>query len=119
MTKKPSKKKVTPKKTTTTKIKKPLAKKPQRNKTTQKELLEFPCDFTIKVVGRSDDNFRAHIELIVRKRFPKIKDSAFSQRLSREANYLALTIVVHVKNRAELDSLYEELSASPKVIMAL
>jgi len=85
----------------------------------KREVLKFPCDFTIKIVGRVGEDFETHIINIVRKHFPDVKRDDYETRLSKEANYIALTVTVHAKSRAELDSTYEELSNSRYVIMAL
>jgi len=97
------------------------AKTPTKKKAAakSKELLKFPCDFPIKVVGRVGEDFESSMMTIARRHFPELKPNEYTSRLSREANYISLTITVHAKNRAQLDSVYEELSSSPKVIMAL
>lgn len=95
-------------------------KSPAKKKAAKpKELLKFPCDFPIKVVGRVGEDFETSVMTIVRRHFPELKPTDCSSRLSREANYVSLTITVRAKNRGQLDSVYEDLSSSPKVIMAL
>jgi putative lipoic acid-binding regulatory protein len=40
-------------------------------------------------------------------------------RASGGGKYLALTVTVHVISKEQLDQIYQELSTSPQVIMAL
>lgn len=82
-------------------------------------LIKFPCDFTIKVVGRAGKEFEEAVIIIVRRHFPEFSNDDYKKRLSRDANFLALSITIHAKNKAALDALYQELSNSPFVIMAL
>lgn len=91
----------------------------KKDKGKEKESMLFPCDFTFKIVGRVGEDFETHVMNIIRKHFPEVKRNAYESRLSKEANYIALTVTVQAKSRAELDSTYEELSSSPHVIMAL
>lgn len=82
-------------------------------------LIKFPCDFTIKVVGRAGKDFEKHVVIIMRRHYPEFTEKNYSKRLSRDANYLALSITIPVENKGILDAIYEELSSSPDVIMAL
>ncbi|AAO90770.1 YbeD family protein [Coxiella burnetii] len=81
-------------------------------------LIQFPCDFTLKVVGRANEKFEKGVLAIVRKHFPKFTDT-YKKRLSRDAHFLALSITVHVESKLILDNLYQELCDSPFVIMTL
>lgn len=82
-------------------------------------LLKFPCDFPIKVFGLASDEFERSVLNIIQKYVPNISNQAIKSRKSDKGNYLALTIVVHVESKIQLDQIYQELSSSPKVLMAL
>jgi putative lipoic acid-binding regulatory protein len=82
-------------------------------------LLEFPCDFVIKVFGQSSEEFETTVLMIVHKHIPNLSDRAVQSRSSENGNYRALSITVHVESKEQLDNLYQELSASPVVLMAL
>ena len=81
--------------------------------------ISFPCDFTIKVVGKADDAFEHTVLTLVRKHFPTFGNENYRKRLSKDANYLALSITVHADSKAQLDELYQALSNTPEVMMAL
>lgn len=82
-------------------------------------LLKFPCDFTIKVFGNTSDEFEAAVFGIVHKHAPNFSDRAIQSRLSGNGKYCALSITVHVTSKEQLDSIYQDLSSSPQVLMAL
>jgi uncharacterized protein len=81
--------------------------------------IEFPCDFIIKVMGKNTDSFYQAVTDIVTMHYPNINNNQFDKRPSKEDTYLAITVTVHAKTKAELDELYQALSQSPEVIMAL
>ena len=82
-------------------------------------LLEFPVDFPIKVMGKFEPDFKPVIIALVRERFPELKDDAVTSKLSKEDKFESLTVTVHATSQAQLDKLYETLTACPKVLMVL
>lgn len=84
-----------------------------------KQLLEFLCDFTIKVFGMGTDEFETTVLMIIHKYIPNLSDRAIHTRTSENGTYRALSITVHVESRQQLDDIYQELTSSPAVLMAL
>jgi putative lipoic acid-binding regulatory protein len=82
-------------------------------------LLEFPCDFPLKVMGRKADDFAALVVQLVESHAGPIPDTRVSQRLSRDGNFVALTVVVRADSKPQLDAIYAELSAHERVLMVL
>ncbi|MDF2868271.1 MAG: hypothetical protein K0S11_1741 [Gammaproteobacteria bacterium] len=82
-------------------------------------LLEFPCDFPIKVFGLANAEFESVAYTIVRKHVSELAENAIAMRYSKDSKYLALTIVVKVSSQAQLDAIYSELSAHKAILMAL
>ncbi len=82
-------------------------------------LMTFPCDFQIKIIGNNTEMFAKEISDIARKHFPDIVDAGIDSQLSREGNYLAISIMLHVKDQATLDGLYIELTKHPDIKMVL
>ena len=82
-------------------------------------LIEFPCDFPVKVMGaRVPDFAQTILEIVVRH------DAAFDaarmeMRPSRKGNYLSLTCTVRATSQDQLDALYRELSSHPMVKVVL
>lgn len=83
------------------------------------ELLTFPCDFPVKVLGRSGGDFRGHATGIVERHMGALDPACISERLSRDGNFLAITYSLTPQSRAQLDELYRELSASDSIMMVL
>ena len=82
-------------------------------------LMTFPCDFTIKVFGLATPEFEATVLGIVMKHAPNVADRELKSRSSHHNKYLALSITIRADSQAQLDQIYQDLSASPQVLMAL
>ena len=87
--------------------------------TETESLLEFPCQFPIKVMGRHSTNFDAIVVEIVRRHVPDIHEGAVTTRPSKAGNYLSVTVVIEATSREQLDAIYLGLTAHPDVLMAL
>lgn len=86
--------------------------------TTPPSLLQFPCTFPIKAIGRGDD-FQNEITAVVRCHVPKPEALAIHSRPSQGGKYLAVTFTLHADSQAQLDAIYRDLTAHPAVLMAL
>jgi len=82
-------------------------------------LLDFPCDFPIKVMGRKAPGFAQAITEIVRRHAPEFDPATVEMRPSRQGRYLSVTCVVRATSREQLDALYQELCDHPWVVMVL
>ena len=85
----------------------------------QVSLLEFPCAFPIKIMGRRQDGFAQAIAEIVCRHAPDFDAATLEMRTSSAGNYLSVTATVHATSREQLDDLYRELVAQPMVAMVL
>ena len=82
-------------------------------------LLTFPCEIAIKAMGKSSSDFDAIVVELVRRHVADIAEGAVSSRPSRAGTYTAVTVLIQATSRAQLDAIYQELTASPDVLMAL
>lgn len=82
-------------------------------------LLEFPCAFPIKVMGKRVDGYAQAVFEVVRRHAPDFDAASMEMRASGQGNYLSLTCTVHATSRTQLDALYRELSAHPLVKFVL
>ena len=82
-------------------------------------ILEFPCTFPIKIMGRRQDGFAQAILDIVVRHAPDFDAGTLEMRASSAGNYLSLTATVNATSREQLDDLYRELVAQPMVAMVL
>jgi putative lipoic acid-binding regulatory protein len=83
------------------------------------QLLEFPCVFPLKIMGRTQDGFAQAVLDVVLRHVPDFDSASMEMRASRQGNYLSLTCTVNATSREQLDALYRELSSHPQVVMVL
>ena len=82
-------------------------------------LLEFPCDFPLKIMGPAAADFAPTIAAVVSRHAPGFDPAAMAMRPSRAGNYLSLTCTVRAVSQDQLDALYRELTAHPMVKVVL
>ena len=82
-------------------------------------LIEYPCDFPIKVMGKTQAGFAQAILALVKRHAPDFDETTVGMRPSREGKYLSLTFTIRATSREQLDAIYTELSEHPMVNMAL
>lgn len=80
---------------------------------------QFPCDFPIKIVGKSSGNFESFVYTTIHKHFPDLTEGAIASRQSKDGNYLAITVMVRAQSKEQLDALYVELTSNKEVLFTL
>ena len=87
--------------------------------TAQTSLIDYPCDFPIKIMGQSQQGFAQAVIEIVLRHDPNFDPASVEMRTSKTARYLSLTCTVRATSREQLDALYQELCDHPMVAMVL
>ncbi|MEN9479726.1 MAG: hypothetical protein RLZZ298_1121 [Pseudomonadota bacterium] len=82
-------------------------------------LLEFPCDFPIKIMGKAEDTFAEVMLSIVTKHAPDFDATRMELRASSGGNYLSVTCTIVATSKPQLDAIYMDLTAHPMVKVAL
>jgi hypothetical protein len=82
-------------------------------------LLEFPCDFPIKVIGKAGRDIDTLVFSLVRAHAPDLGEGAIRGRASRKGNYHSVTVTIRATSRAQLDKVYQSLSAHADILMVL
>ncbi len=83
------------------------------------DLFQFPCEFPLKVMGRDSESFRTLTLAIVERHAGTLTADRISERISRKGRFLALTYTIRAESRAQLDRIYQELTDSGVVLVAL
>ena len=82
-------------------------------------LLEFPCVFPLKVIGRNVAEFEGDVLTIIQKHVPEVQRENVTRRSSAGNKYLALTVTFVADNQTQLDELYLELNRHELVLVTL
>lgn len=89
------------------------------NPVAQETLIEFPCDFPIKVMGETHTDFTAEIVKTIQQLSPDFNSSNIEMRGSSGGKYISLTCIVYVTSKPELDEIYRALTSHPMVKVTL
>jgi putative lipoic acid-binding regulatory protein len=82
-------------------------------------LLEFPCDFPLKIIGFQRAGYAQSILEVVKRHAPDYDGSTMEMRPSSKGKYLSLTCTVCAVSQRQLDDLYRELCDHPMVVKVL
>jgi len=82
-------------------------------------LLEFPCQFAIKAMGKTHPELDVLVIEIIRRHSPDITEGAVSSRPSKAGNYTAITVTIEAYSKQQLDAIYRDLSGHPHILMVL
>ena len=81
--------------------------------------IEFPCDYPIKILGRSVEGFRDTVFEVVERHAPGFDRGSVSSRDSRKGNFLAITVTITATGPEQLDSLHKDLMSTGIVQMVI
>jgi uncharacterized protein len=91
----------------------------EKNDDITETLIEFPCDFPIKVMGETHADFTSEIIKTIQSQLPSFDASKIEMRGSSGGKYISLTCTVYVISKPQLDDIYRAISAHPMVKFAL
>lgn len=87
--------------------------------TEHKTLLSFPETFPIKVFGLDVEQFVQVVRTVVDRHVEPIDCLSWQKNTSSKGKYLAITVTVMARSQQQLDAIYQDLTASEWVKMAL
>jgi putative lipoic acid-binding regulatory protein len=82
-------------------------------------LLKFPTDYPIKVVGRASDTLRQEADAIVTKHAPDLDQTRTSERRSANGNFLSISYTIHAVSAEQVTALATELSSCESVLLVI
>ena len=87
------------------------------------EILEarhnFPCAYTFKVIGSTDDNFLARVIAAVRDELQMDIDPDYSMRSTKTGAHIAITLEPECKSPQQVLAVYSRLSGMNGIVMLL
>ena len=85
----------------------------------EEKLLDFPCHFPIKMMGREQPEFRDAAVALIERHTGKIRSDAIRTALSRNGNFLSVTIMIKAQSQQQLDDIYSDLTEHEEILVAL
>ena len=85
----------------------------------EETLLEFPCQFPIKAMGKNTPDFDTIVVGIIRQHVADSKEGSVKSRLSKGDNFCSVTVTIEASSKKQLDAIYQGLTDCPEVIYTL
>lgn len=82
-------------------------------------LIEFPCDFVIKIMGLADESFQTKMVSLIQAHSAQFSADNIAHRYSANGKYISLSCTIWVSSQAQLDDIYRALSQHPLVKYAI
>ena len=82
-------------------------------------MIEYPCDFPIKIMGIAHGDFLSTVAELVQKHDSFFDAKTIEMRTSSKGNYLSITAVIRATSQDQLDNLYMALTLHPMVKIVL
>ena len=79
------------------------------------DILEFPCEFPLRVIGDEADDFYDFVLDVVRRHVPELDDQSVSAQPSSNGRYISIRMKFTAASRQQMDALYIELSSHSRV----
>ena len=81
--------------------------------------IEFPCDYPIKVMGRSSEAFESIILEVFERHAPGFDQQTITAKTSSKATFTSLTITIIATGPEQLEALHQDLLATGHVTMVI
>lgn len=82
-------------------------------------LIEYPCNFPIKVMGKAHPEFAQTLTAVVQEHAPDFDAATVEMRPSAKGNYVGLTFHIWATSREQLDAIYRAVHGHPMVSIVL
>lgn len=89
------------------------------NADSEKSLLEFPCDFPIKMMGHDRASFHEAARAVIETHAGVIDDDAVRTSSSRNGRFISVTVTIRAQSQQQLDAIYRDLTDHEEVLVAL
>ena len=85
----------------------------------EESVIEFPCAFPIKMMGRDTPEFRATARTLVERHTGVVPDAAVQVALSRNGRFVSVTVTIEATSQKQLDDIYTDATNHADVLYAL
>lgn len=92
---------------------------PEQTPVQQQTLLEFPCKFPVKAMGRDQNDFEALVTEIVLEHAVLYAGEKVTINASSSGKFISVTVTIEALSKDQLDRIYQDLTACEHVLMAL
>ena len=81
--------------------------------------IEFPCQYSIRVMGEKSATFTDEVVEIIQRHAPELALDTASSKDSSKGTYMRVLVVIIATGEPQLSAIHEDLKAHPAVKMVL
>jgi len=81
--------------------------------------IEFPCDYPIKVLGRSVADFESTILDVFERHAPGFERDRVTVKASRAGTFTSMTVFITATGKPQLEAIHSDLLATGMVQMVI
>lgn len=82
-------------------------------------LMEFPCEYELKAMGKNSDTFIDTVLEITQKHAPDASREKLRIKDSKGGRFISVNLTFEAQNLKQLHRIYGELKQHPEVLMTL
>ena len=82
-------------------------------------VLEFPCNFPIKVAGKADPDFHTQVCAIAQKHDNAFTPDNLQAKQSATGKFQSVTLNIQATSKEQIDAIYQDLKNCELVVWAL
>lgn len=82
-------------------------------------MIEFPCEYPIKIMGPYQSGLRQEMLDIVGKYAPELTEEGIQERFSRNGKYISITVTIEATGEDQLTALFPDLKSTGHVSLVL
>ena len=83
------------------------------------ELMDYPCEFTVKAMGFAEIELDIIVVEIIRRHTPDLGDTAVTSKFSKSKKYISVSVAITARNKQQMDAIYQDLTDCEHVLMSL
>jgi putative lipoic acid-binding regulatory protein len=87
--------------------------------TEDETLLEFPCEFPIKAMGKAVIGLERTVLDLIQRHVPDVSEDSMRIKPSSSGKYISVTVTIIATSKAQLDNIYQDITDHPDILMAL
>ena len=86
---------------------------------TSGQILQFPCSFPVKMMGRDTPDFRQTVIDIITRHAGSVSESDVRIAPSSKGTFVSVTVTIQAVSQDQLDNIYRELTEHEDVLVGL
>ena len=83
------------------------------------QLLQFPCEFPMKIVAEQYPEFAQNVTDIIMRHCLEFNPHEVEMKQSSKGNYISIGVLIPAKSQEMLDAIYKEITSLPKIRFVL